>query len=352
MGNYLFRIKRRMYYTWRRVYPDNSVLDQVEDACRFFQTGISLALTNACNARCVFCAYKYQTRPLKVIEDDLLEKIVCEYNSIGGGTVNLAASVGDSLVDPYFWRHLYILKKYPKIKPITITTNLIAAKKVGIERLALEGPDFFAVSIGGFDATTYKRVFLRDCYSDVIESLLEICRVRKSNGIPVGVGVVCRSDLSRRKITSQKDYKRLLDYLPESAIEIQSKGFDNWAGKITEEDLLPGMTLKKSRTRKTFPCGQLYAHLGIYPDGTAIACGCRDLDGTSDLRVGNVVTEPLPEMGLRVAKIRAAWRDGNIPYICKSCTMYASVANWDLKEFNRQHVNRNEQIACAFTEKT
>jgi hypothetical protein len=352
MRDYLYRIKRKLNYYWRIAYPHYKVLDQVEDDCRFFQSGINVALTNACNAKCVFCAYKLSHQSRTVIKDDLVEKIVCEYNSIAGGAVNLAAGVGDPLVDPYFWRHLSILKSSPKIKLMNIVTNLIAAKKVGIERLALEGPKYISVSIGGFDAATYKRVFQRDCYSDVIESLLEICHLRKSAGIPIGVSVCCRSDQSRRQITSQKDYKRLLDYLPKSAIVLQSKGFDNWAGKITEEDLLTGMTLKKPKTKKTFPCDQLYANLGIYPDGTSVACACRDLDGTSDLRVGNVATDHLLDIGLRVAKIRAAWRNGNIPSICERCTMYSSVTNCDLKKFNRLLVNRNEQINSTFYGKT
>ena len=108
-----------------------------------------------------------------------------------------------------------------------------------------------------------------------------------------------------------------------SAFGFQSKGLDNWTGLITEKDLLPGMTLCKNIKNKRFPCVNLYDNLGILPDGRAVACACREPNGTSTLVVGNVKTNTLLEIGEKVAKIRQNWlKNGSIPPICRGCSAY------------------------------
>jgi hypothetical protein len=297
-------------------------VDTLEKYSSYFPKFLSVAFTNICNANCVFCAYKYRKYQPAIIEDGLLEKIAGEYSAIGGGMIGNSANLGDPLADPYFWRHLEIVRRYKNISTPSLATNLIAAKLHDLRRLALEGPDWIFVSIGGFNREAYKLMFGVDRYQDVIENLFTILEIRRSAGMPLNVGVNCRSNLSWRRHVTEPDFKRLLKYLDFGAIGLQSKGFDNWGGLVTEKDLLPGMTLCKNAAHKRFPCFNLYDNLAIMPDGTAVACACREANATSALVVGNAKTDTLLEIGQRAAKLRQDWLDGNIPAICRGCSGY------------------------------
>ncbi len=341
MSKVIAKIVRKLRRKWPQFFVPNEWLKQIDDYSKNFQSGISIALTNACNADCVFCAYQYQKRSLTFLDEKTLEKIAQGYETVGGGHVSLVASVGDSLLDPNFWDRFHQLKKFPSINRIHITTNLIAASKVGIEKLALEGPDDFLISMGGFDAETYQRVFRSSKYQEVFDSLIKICELRKAHGRPIGITVTCRTDKPLLYTLTRPDYWKLRKYLNFSDISIMSKGFDNWAGKIQEKDLLPGQTLMKLDAPGSSPCVQLYAHLGFYPDGLAIGCACRDLEGDSELVVGNIKDVEMGELGKRVEKLRSNWKKGQIPEICKSCTMYQSIdsqaSNQFIQDLKKRH---------------
>ena len=62
-------------------------------------TDFGLELTNACNANCSFCAYRFMQRGVKITSFEDFKKIVNNYNIIGGGDLNFTPVVGDPLVD-------------------------------------------------------------------------------------------------------------------------------------------------------------------------------------------------------------------------------------------------------------
>jgi hypothetical protein len=316
-------IKNKIKCAILRLKPFENYIEELEKVSGRFPKFLSVAFTNACNSNCVFCAYKYREYKPAVIEDELLDKVASDYSAIGGGIIGNSVGLGDPLADPHFWRHLAIVRKYKNISTPIIVTNLIGAKNLDPRRLALEGPTHICVSMGGFNRQAYKLVFGVDCYPDVIESLFIILETRRAAGMPLELSINCRSNLPWRKQFSEPDFKRLLEYLDISAFGFQSKGLDNWTGLVTEKDLLPGMTLRKEIKNKRFPCFNLYDNLGILPDGRAVACACREANGTSTLVVGNVKTDTLLELGEKVARLRQDWlKNGSIPPICRGCSGY------------------------------
>ena len=69
----------------------------------------------------------------------------------------------------------------------------------------------------------------------------------------------------------------------------------------------------------------LYGGISIQSDGTATLCGCRDVDGDSELVVGNITDSSLMELyrAERVTAIRQNWLNGRkVPDICQGCRHY------------------------------
>lgn len=317
------RIKRRLVWYASAMRDGSSIVAEYEDAASEFPNYLSVAFTSICNSRCVFCPSRLNPSP-GVIDDDLLAFVAEEYGKIGGRHIGISLGIGDPLADPRFWEHLAIVNRVPKVQAQVMVSNLIGARALGPERIALEGPERLMVSIGGFERQSYRAVFGVDAFDQVRESLLTILRTRRNAGKPLDITVYCRTTGSVRHIPGLTFYKELREFLPQGRVQYHSHGFDNWGGMITQKDLLPGMKMIKD-VRKPYPCLHLYADLGVHVDGTAVACVCREPFGKSDLVVGHVRTHSLRELGHNVAKLRQAWAEGKVPHLCRHCTSYVNL---------------------------
>src|SRR4051812_549384 len=96
---------------------------------RGFQSGghLQAAVTNICNAKCVFCAYPraVESGNLKtgVMSFEMFKKIADEWAVIGGGDLDLTPTVGDTLVDPGLIKKLDYAVNVAKVPKVVLTTN-------------------------------------------------------------------------------------------------------------------------------------------------------------------------------------------------------------------------------------
>ena len=88
-------------------------------------TDFGLELSNACNANCSFCAYRFMDRKLKVTTTEDIKKIIDEYSNTGGGDINFTPVVGDPLVDKYFLDKIKYCRSKKNIKNIWTYTNVL-----------------------------------------------------------------------------------------------------------------------------------------------------------------------------------------------------------------------------------
>ena len=86
-------------------------------------THLGFEITNACNANCSFCAYRFMKRKLEIINTDKIKKIVKEYSENGGGSVSFTPVVGDPLVDKDLLNKIRICKNFKNIDEIFLYTN-------------------------------------------------------------------------------------------------------------------------------------------------------------------------------------------------------------------------------------
>ena len=126
-------------------------------------------------------------------------------------------------------------------------------------------------------------------------------------------------------VINHPDFKLINSMVEQDLVASLNEGgfyVDDWLGTVT----LPPYLKKRPLYPRAFrPCRLLYGGLMLYSNGNVGACSCRDFEANSELILGNVADESLPEMwdGEKLASIRSNWLKKNkVPEICKSCRHY------------------------------
>jgi len=282
---------------------------------------LTIEVTNICNANCVFCGYQFQERVKGVMPFELLKMIVDQYVALGGGMIEFTPVVGDALVDKNLEQKIRYARSHSQIHRASFITNAILLTRERFEALAEAGATHIGISISGINRAEYERVYRVARFETVIHNLTAIAASPAFAKVKFTIGI--RSD---RPMKWRKDVVlqqlRSLGYTNVA----NTSWFDSWSGRIRNEDLPGGMFVRPSR-RKTSPCWQLYNSTTVLADGRMTACGCRDLNGDSELALGNIREQMLdaPWKDGRMEALRQRFRDGNPPDICRDCQHYSPV---------------------------
>jgi len=312
------RMARQYYYSF---FPDAELMSILTRS----PGALVLETVNTCNANCIFCAYQYQERPKTTMSDATFEKAISDYVNMGGGDLALIVVVGDPLLDPKFVRRVRWARAHPCIRNIETITNCISLHKFGAKNLLTSGLTAITVSTTGFDAEMYQRIYRSKLYRRMKQNLLDLLRTNHELGRPVKILIGLRIDRPVEEVLNNPEFKEVIELT--DSIDANAY-FDSWSGRIKPEDLTGNMKLRPNALmfmKKRTPCAQLWSGVGVLVDGTVTACACRDLNGDSDLVLGNINKSSLPDLyhSEYVKKLRGDWFDGrNIPNICRDCTHY------------------------------
>ena len=143
---------------------------------------LTIELTNICNAKCKFCAYRYQKREKNTISDELFKNAVCQFAGIGGGTLNLTPIVGDPLIDKNLISKIKYARKMKEIEHIFFFTNLIGLSNFDINDLLLSGIHKIHVSVCIGSREMYTRVYGVDKYDSVMQNLDSLLKENRRLG--------------------------------------------------------------------------------------------------------------------------------------------------------------------------
>ena len=280
---------------------------------------ITTEVTNRCNANCVFCGYSSFTSPRMEMNSPLFRSLVDQYVAMGGRDLSLTPTVGEALIDPGLEEKIAYARSQKRIIAIYLFTNGILLTRDRFERLVQAGLSHLVISMSGFSRGEYQRIFRTDTYSRVLANLL---------ALPASPGFKkIKLEISLRTDT-------VLPFLRPQYLRLRRMGYrisrpvfyDTWSGRITN-DQLPGYMFIRPEIPKTLPCHLLYAGIGVKPDGTMVACPCRDMTGRSDLYLGNAATDSLQDVwhSRRLHEIRCSFLDGKLPDVCVDCRHYLPV---------------------------
>ena len=157
-------------------------------------TQLGFEITNACNANCSFCAYRFMKRKLRIIETKKIDKIVKEYSEQGGGTINFTPVVGDPLVDKELLDKIKICKSYKNINDIFLYTNGLFLNKFNSEELVFSGLTRISISTYIGNAEGYKKYYGSHRYKQVMNNIRNLLKVNK-NMNPINITLHLRVDL-------------------------------------------------------------------------------------------------------------------------------------------------------------
>ncbi len=288
-------------------------------------THLGMELSNICNANCVFCGYQYVERPRVVLPTDLFRKSIDEFDALGGGSVGFNTVVGEPLVAPDAVERIRYARSKENIRRIGLFTNGILINRVGPTDLIASGLDDITISIGGFDRETYKRIFRVDCWDLVREGILDLLKANESAGRKVKITIALRSDIPIWESLGKPAYQEMKKH--QFYLEFNIRHFDNWSGRIKQEDLTGTMRLR-DLPQKREPCAILYRAPKILSNGDMTLCGCRDLNGDSELVLGSTRDRSIYEMWHlpKVEEIRNGFYGSRYPEICRDCSMYIDLS--------------------------
>jgi MoaA/NifB/PqqE/SkfB family radical SAM enzyme len=290
---------------------------------------LQVSVTNVCNARCSFCAYRLVAdteRPTGVMKMEVFKKAVDEYSAMGGKSIDLTPTVGDPLLDPTLIEKVKYCREHTGIQDICLTTNAIAmCKRYMFRQLVDTGANIICISLPGLDTETYKQVYGIDRYPEVIKGIAELLKYNKERGEPSRVILRFRNPQKPSTLIASKDFvEHIKPYLSNQVTCNFTVDFDNWGGSIGEQDMYGIMKLREIPPRYNVPCANLFNFMVRY-DGSVRLCGCRLKDSEDDgLVVGNVFQNSLEEIGRgkRVHDIIEGFYNGKRPSTCEQCSFY------------------------------
>ena len=305
-------------------------------------TSIGLEVANTCNANCVFCAYQFLKRPRAILSMDLFKKAITEFDTLGGGGIGFTPIAGDPLIDPNFLEKIKYARSKKNISRIGFFTNGILINQCGAHSIIASGVDEIMVSIPGFDAQTYFRIFRTNSWDAVYQGLFNLLQENELSNNKVNIYIVLRSDVPLSRLLKSPAYQRLKGFRFNLQYNIH---YDSWSGRIKQEALSGTMRLRKL-PKKAEPCLALFKGPMILANGDMTLCGCRDLNGDSELILGNIKDKSILEMwhDPRVKSIRRGFYLSQYPKICQDCSFYNDLSYYrkeKIKTLLKKEANKN-----------
>jgi radical SAM protein with 4Fe4S-binding SPASM domain len=290
-------------------------------------THFGMEISNACNANCSFCAYRFMTRKLSIMSNENTEKAVAEFNNLGGGTVSFTPVVGDPLVDKNLINKIKICSNQKNIKEIFLYTNGIFIHRFDLKKLLQSGLTRIAISTYVGNAEKYKKYYGKNHYSQVIENIINLSKLNNELGKPINITLHLRVDLPKDKWQENPDFIQISKLVGQENIS-WLETYENWSGKIEADDIPEGCTLSEIVSideKKKSPCFEMYRRIHVLSDGAVGVCSCRDID--AEINIGDLNKQNLKELwtGGKLKSYRDNWKQGILPDICKNCDRYQPV---------------------------
>lgn len=308
--------------------------DRKADAALAFKHMISLAadrpldlnieVTNFCASSCVFCPNSKVKRVKENMTMPLFRRICDEYADMGGGFLGLSSMQSDLFADQQLLERIAYLEQHRDTIRLYTTTYVVGAAKYTddqLERL-VRAFAYFQVSLGGWDAESYQRMYGTNGFETARKQLLRIKRIVEDKGLSVRLELMFRT----QDPTAVANSALVRELTPTFRVVENRNNFFNWGGIISQEDLPKGAVLDVAdNTAKRSNCAASVASMSIGVDGTIVGCGC--VDWNARHIVGHVGNRSLLDVWRdRLAvEFREGFSRGNVPDLCKDCSLYTPV---------------------------
>jgi len=330
-------VSRRCAATVGRLLPLAPVVQQM--AARANE--LHLELTNACNARCVFCPYPQQQRPLAFMPDDVFEKALADFVSEGGGDVSFTPIVGDALLDRKFLARVHRAAAEDRVDGIKLVTNGLLIDRFGADELIASGITELFISTAGFDEAMYLRVYRNRGYQRMRRNVIALLHANRRAGNPVDLTLGLRPDRPLAEVMQDEDLQEILHLDPKIDF---TWSYGTAGGRVA----LPGqegpararsLVRRRLSGKKGEPCVSTLNGPIVLADGTVLACSCvAAMDSGEDLSIGHIHQNRLGDIWRSHAtrELRASFGSPQLNETCARCDHYRDLEIYRTAEGRRR----------------
>ena len=293
-------------------------------------TDIGFEISNACNANCTFCAYRFQERKKHVMDFEMYKKAIDNYSNDGGGTVSFTPVVGDPLVDRKLIDKIKYARSKDNIKDVFLYTNALFFDRYNLDELVSSGITRIAISTYFGSRELYKKYYGVDGYDRVIKNITDLLKKNKQVGKPINFTFHLRVEQPVERWQKNKEFIEISKLNDNKNISFKTK-YENWSGMIKDDDLPEGCELGETlefKNKIKDPCWELYRKFYIMSDARVGVCASRDLEG--EICIGNVKEKSLNNIwrDKPIRKFRKDWVKGRLPKVCMKCDRYRPISNY------------------------
>jgi MoaA/NifB/PqqE/SkfB family radical SAM enzyme len=283
---------------------------------------------NICCNNCIICPYGTMTRKKEVMSLEIFEKLLKEYSAMGGGKLSLTPKMGDIFFDPLLLKRLDLIRKYPKITGISVTTNAIVSDRFTDRELKEIISSFQRVhiSVYGLDPEEYALMTRRDTYQRMIDNIRRIIAVSpRSCTLALGFRLLHERSPAEIDAWILKNFRMKMPYDFTST-------FMDWGGTLDATQPLPlNGKWRPARVTASQCIMPLIACL-VFSSGDVSFCSCNDHDIKEEFRLGNIGKKSLTEI-INSPKNAKLWESSlNPPRSCKFCSSHRPIRNLEYYE--------------------
>lgn len=317
-------------------------------------TDFGLEVSNACNANCSFCAYRFMERKLKITKTEDIKKIIDEYSLNGGGDVNFTPVVGDPLVDKNLLEKIKYCRSKANIRHVWMYTNGLYLNRFDPKEFILSGITRLSISTYFGDEDKYFKYYGSKNYRQMIENIKTISKMNNNLGKPVKIQLHLRVELPTSLWKDNKDFIDIKKLVGDNNITYLDT-YESWSGQIKISDIPTGSKMSDANVnlnaKSKSPCFEMYRRVQVLSNGDVGVCVCRDVEG--EINIGDINKESLKKIwrGDKLENYRNKWLKGQLPDVCISCDRYMPVdkyvnasASFILFKHIKRYFNRSKKF--------
>jgi MoaA/NifB/PqqE/SkfB family radical SAM enzyme len=298
----------------------NKILSAIPSQIKSRPLMLHIETVNICNHNCIFCAKESNQNNKMIMPMDLFVKVVSDYADIGGGRISLTPSPGEIFLDPFLLKRLQILKRYPQITNISITSNGIGSENYKNHELQdiISRFDRIHISIYGLNEEEYSKITRRQTFENCISSIRRIVEYARPNTVIFGFRLLYTRSEAEIKRWIQSNFGRDIPFG-------FTTEYTTWGSLIGSKlNELPGEARWKKMPEISNPCFRPLISIKVCASGDLSLCACSDKSAT-DLLLGSVMEQSIESM-YNSQKCKKFWSSGeNVPESCKKCSSYQSI---------------------------
>ena len=289
-------------------------------------SALMFEVSNICNARCCFCAYRLMNYKKEVMTFELFKQALDQYKALGGNRIIMTATAGENLCDPGFFMKVC----YAKDRGFSILmfgNGVALLNNDNWRRMVDSRIDEVVISTGDFipDLEAEQLGITHEQAKRKLEGLRKYVTYNFEQGMKNDVMLGFRSSRSFNALWQTMKDTPFMWLYQQKAFKVRVlQSFDNWSSRITEKDMKGIMKLKQGNSVKRYPCHRIYA-TSILPNGDVRLCSCRMKESTHDeLVIGNLNDNSFKEIieGEVGKRVIGDWKAGKVPPICSDCNFY------------------------------